>query len=186
MKYISIGEVLKEGTEHILDVAHGGAQFRLTGDKATLWLNGRLGFADVFNPAQLVTLEQLYKMGLVIKCDGSGAQEYRALTKCTIVPAECDHPYWFLRDTEKTVLQWLRNAGLVLSMAELVYLMDRNVPMEEKLLGSGNAQALVERIYTKDTVFNNILENQMERAEARGKVVNAILGLLRKKRIVLL
>ena len=125
-------------------------------------------------------------MGLVIKCDGSGAQEYRALTKCTIVPAECDHPYWFLRDTEKTVLQWLRNAGLVLSMAELVYLMDRNVPMEEKLLGSGNAQALVERIYTKDTVFNNILENLMERAEARGKVVNAILGLLRKKRIVLL
>ena len=116
MKYISIGAVLKEGTEHILDVAHGGAQFRLTGDKASLWLNGRLGFADVFNPAQLVALEQLYKMGLVIKCDGSGAQEYRALTKCTIVPAECDHPYWFLRDTEKTVLQWLRNAGLVLSM----------------------------------------------------------------------
>ena len=36
MKYISIGAVLKEGTEHILDVAHGGAQFRLTGDKATL------------------------------------------------------------------------------------------------------------------------------------------------------
>ena len=84
------------------------------------------------------------------------------------------------------MLQWLRNAGLVLSMAELVYLIDRNVQMEEKLLGSGNAQALVERIYTKDTVFNNILENQMERAQARGKVVNAILSLLRKKRIVLL
>ena len=58
--------------------------------------------------------------------------------------------------------------------------------MEEKLLGSDHAQALVEQIYTKDTVFNNILENQMERAEARGKVVNAILSLLRKKRIVLL
>ena len=186
MKYISIGAVLKEGTEHILDVVHGGAQFRLTGEKARLWLNGRLGFNEVFNPMHLTMLEQLYKMGLVIKCDGSRAEEYRALTKCTIVPAECDHPYWFLKNTEKTVLQWLRNAGLVLSMAELVYLMDRNVPMEEKLLGSGNAQALVERIYTKDTVFNNILENQMERAETRDKVVNAILGLLRKKRIVLL
>ena len=42
MKYISIGAILNEGTEHILDVAHGGAQFRLTGEKARLWLNGRL------------------------------------------------------------------------------------------------------------------------------------------------
>lgn len=186
MKYISIGAVLNEGTEHILDVAHGGAQFRLTGDKATLWLNGRLGFADVFNPAQLVTVEQLFKMGLVVKCDGSRAEEFRALTKCTIVPAEREHPYWFLRPLEKTILQWLRNAGLVLSMAELVYLIDRNVPMEDKLLGSEHAQALVERIYTKDTVFNNILENQMERAEVRERVVKAVLELLRKKRIVLL
>ena len=36
MKYISIGAVLNEGTEHILDVTHGGAQFRLTGEKARL------------------------------------------------------------------------------------------------------------------------------------------------------
>lgn len=186
MKYISIGAVLNEGTEHILDVAHGSAKFRLTGEKARLWLNGRLGFAEVFNPMHLNMLEQLFKMGLVVKCDGSRAEEFRALTKCTIVPAEREHPYWFLRPLEKTILQWLRNAGLVLSMAELVYLIDRNVPMEDKLLGSEHAQALVERIYTKDTVFNNILENQMERAEVRDRVVKAVLELLRKKRIVLL
>ena len=186
MKYISIGAVLNEGTENILDVTHGGAKFRLTGEKARLWINGRLGFADVFNPIHLNMLEQLFKMGLVIKCDGSRAEEYRALCKCTIVPAEREHPYWFLRPQEETALQWIRNAGLVLSMAELVYLMDRNVPMEEKLLGSGNAQALVERIYTKDTVFNNILENQMERSAVRDNTVKAVLELLRKKRLVLL
>lgn len=186
MKYISIGAILNEGTEHILDVTHGGHQFRLTGEKAAAWLKGRLGFAEVFSPMHLNLLEQLAKMGLVIKCDGSRTEEFRALTKCTIVPAECKHPYWFLRPDEKTVLQWLRNAGLVLSMAELVYLMDRKVPMEEKLLGSGNAQALVERIYTRDTVYNNILENQMERAKARDDTVKAVLALLRKKRIVLL
>ena len=185
MKYISIGAVLNEGTEHILDVTHGG-QFRLTGVKASLWLNGRFGFSEANNPMHLNMLDQLFKMGLVIKCDGSAAEEYRALTKCTIVPAEHKHPYWFLRPTEKAVLQWLRNAGLVLSMAELVYLIDRNVPMEEKLLGSNHAQALVERIYTKDTVYNNILENQMERAEAKDRTVKAVLDLLRKKRIVLL
>ena len=186
MKYISIGAVLNEGTEHILDVAHGGAQFRLTGEKARLWLNGRLGFNEVFNPMHLTMLEQLFKMGLVIKCDGSRAEEFRALCKCTIVPAEHNHPYWFLRSDEKAVLQWIRNAGLVLSMAELVYLVERNVPLDEKLLGSNHAQALVERIYTRDTVYNNILENQMERANSRSRVKKAILGLLRKKRIVLL
>lgn len=186
MKYISIGAVMTEGTEHILDVTHGGNKFRLTGAKAALWLNGRSKFASVGRPNDLTAFEQLFKMGLVVKCDGSGAEEYRALTKCTLVPAERKHPYFALRGMEKTALQWLRSAGLVLSMAELTYLMDRNVPMEERLLGGGNTQALVERIYTKDTIFNNILENQMERASARDSVVKAVLSLLRKKRLVLL
>ena len=87
---------------------------------------------------------------------------------------------------ERTVLQWLREAGLVLSMAELVYLIDRKVPIHPGFLGSNNAQRLVERIYTKDTIFDNILENQMERSKARDQTVKAILNLLRKKRIVLL
>ena len=186
MKYISIGAVQNKGTEHILDVTHGGVRFRLTGEKARLWLNGRLGFAEAFNPMYLNLLEQLFKMGLVIKCDGSRAEEYRAVCKCTIVPTERKHPYWFLRADEKVALQWIRNTGLVLSMAELVYLIDRNVPMDGKLLGKDNAQALVERIYTRDTVYNNILENQMERADARKRTVKAVLKLLRKKRIVLL
>ena len=80
----------------------------------------------------------------------------------------------------------LREAGLVLSMAELVYLIDRKVPLNPKYLGSDNTQNLVERIYTRDTIFDNILENQMERAAMREKTVNAVLALLRKKRIVLL
>ena len=75
MKYISIGAVLNEGTEHILDVTHGGDKFHLTGEKARLWLNGRLGFAEVFSPLHLNLLDQLSKMGLVIKCDGSRAEE---------------------------------------------------------------------------------------------------------------
>lgn len=186
MKYISIGAVMTEGTEHILDITHGGNSFRLTGEKATVWLNGRYRFATVATTTQAQFLQQLIKMGLAIACDGSGAEEYRALTMCTIVPAEHKHPYWFLKPVEQTVLKWLRNAGLVLSMAELVYLIDRDIPLEDRFLGKENAQTLVEQIYTKDTVFNNILENQMERAGARDAVVCAVLELLRKKRIVLL
>jgi hypothetical protein len=71
-------------------------------------------------------------------------------------------------------------------MAELVYLMERDIEPEVKYLGQENVQRLVERIYTKDTIFDNILENQMERAEKRDQVVKLVLSLLKKKRIVLL
>ena len=64
--------------------------------------------------------------------------------------------------------------------------MERNIEPEEKYLGQENVQRLVERIYTKDTIFDNILENQMERAEKRDQVVKLVLSLLKKKRIVLL
>jgi len=75
---------------------------------------------------------------------------------------------------------------LVLSMAELTYLVEKDVDSEDKLLGSSNAQALVERIYNKETIYDNILENQMEHARSREAVVSAIKKLLSKNRIVLL
>ena len=71
-------------------------------------------------------------------------------------------------------------------MAELVYLMERDIEPDARYLGQENVQQLVERIYTKDTIFDNILENQMERAEKRDQVVKLVLSLLKKKRIVLL
>ena len=74
----------------------------------------------------------------------------------------------------------------MLSMAELTYLVEKDVDSEEKLLGSGNAQALVERIYNKETIYDNILENQMEHAMCRDKVTKAVLSLLSKRRVLLL
>ena len=47
MKYISIGAVMAEGTEHILDVCRGSRSYHLTGELASVWLNGRFGFATV-------------------------------------------------------------------------------------------------------------------------------------------
>ena len=84
------------------------------------------------------------------------------------------------------MLRWLREAGLVLSMAELTYLIDRKVPLQADLLGNTYAQNLVERIYTRDTIGDNILEHQMERSDARELVTKTVLCLLRKKRLVLL
>ena len=43
-----------------------------------------------------------------------------------------------------------------------------------------------ETIYTQETIFDNILETQMEHAAVRDEVVSALLRLLKKKRILLL
>ena len=186
MKYISIGAVMTEGTEHILDVCRGSSSYHLTGELAAVWLNGRFGFASVKKPTEEQALQLLLRMGLAVQTDGSGFEEYRALTQCTLVPADRKLPYWGLTGVERTALQWLRESGLVLSMAELTYLIDRDVPLQADLLGSANTQNLVERIYTRDTIGDNILEDQMERSGAREQVTNAVLSLLRKKRLVLL
>ena len=71
-------------------------------------------------------------------------------------------------------------------MAELVYLMEHNIHPEMQYLGCENVQRLVERIYTKDTIFDNILENQMEHAACREETVKAVLSLLKKKYIIML
>ena len=186
MRYISIGVVVTEGTEHNLTVCRGSNKFNLTGNLAAIWLNGRFGFAEAKKLEEVKILEQLIRMGLAIKSSSYPIAEYRTLTQCTIVPADRKHPFLGLNSVERTVLKWLREAGLVLSMAELVYLIDRAIPVETKYLGNDNTQLLVERIYTKDTIFDNILENEMERAAMREKTVNTVLSLLRKKRIVLL
>jgi len=186
MKYISIGTVMTEGTENILKVSHGGYTFCLTGQLADLWLNGRYGFSQTKGPSEDKELKQLIKMGLVIAADGSSAEEYRVLTRCALVPADHKHPFWGLSTLERTVLRWLRETGLVLSMAELTYLVDRKIALQPCLLGSDNTHALVQTIYIKDTIFDNILENYMERSKARDKTVSTVLNLLKKKRIVLL
>lgn len=83
-------------------------------------------------------------------------------------------------------MKWVLDAVLVLTMGELVFLMERGVAPEPSLLGPQNQQRLVEIIYTKNTIFDNILENQMELADARDETVKLILNLLKRKRIVLL
>ena len=88
--------------------------------------------------------------------------------------------------TEKKILFWLRNAGIRLSTAELVYLIDREVKPSVELLYSDHRQNLVERIYTKSTIQDNLLETQMEKAVFRDEIVDALLNLIKRKRVVVL
>lgn len=188
MKYISKGVVELGSTEHILNIQRGGHTFQLTGDRARLWLNGRFGVSDAdgSNPWYVKELLHLKRIGLAEPVGEGPEGVYRALTQCVLVPAKAGKLRAPLNPRESQTLQWLEKAGLRLTMAELVFLQEHGIVPSAELLGEENRQALTEAIYTQETIFDNVLEAQMEHASCREDMVNAVLGLLKKKRIVLL
>lgn len=188
MRYISKGIVVEGSTEHILRLTRCGYGFQLTGEQAALWMNGRFGFTEVedSNPILMKAAVQLQHQELIETAEDGAIGEYRALTRCVIVPAKSKGIYISLPQREKYLLKWIREAGLRLSMAELVFIVEHGMIPESRWLGEENRQALTEAIYTQETIFDNILEVQMEQAGKREAVVESILALLKKKRILLL
>lgn len=188
MKYISKGIVVEGSTEHILHLTRCGCDFQLTGEQAFLWLNGRFGFDEVEdeNPILKKAAAQLQRQELIEIAEDEPAGAYRALTRCMIVPAKANGIRVPLAPKEKQLLKWISEAGLRLSMAELVFLAEHRMAPEERWLGEEKRQELTEAIYTQETIFDNILEVQMEHAEKRDEAVELVLALLKKKRILLL
>jgi len=185
MIYISKGLVCKGSTEEILEVAHRGQSFQLTGAPAYTWLNGRYGFARSKTFQEENALRQLSRMGLAeYEDEETAVSQYRILSRCILCPVK--KRGLSVLGMEKELLTWITKAGLRLSTAELVYLVEHQIRPIEELLYEENRQALVERIYTVDTIADNLLETQMEQATERDAVVKTILQLLRKKRLVVL
>ena len=89
-----------------------------------------------------------------------------------------------LSGLERQLDTWMRKAGIRLSVAELVFLVEHQVS-DQDLLYEKNRQKLVETIYTDETVQDNLLEHQMEQAEHRDEVVEALVQLLKKKKILI-
>ena len=129
MKYISKGIVAEGSTEHILKIQRGGYEFQLTGDRARLWLNGRFGVADAdgTNPRYVKELLHLKRVGLTEPAGEEPEGVYRALTQCVLVPAKAGKLRAPLNPLESQTLQWLREAGLRLTMAELVCLQEHGI-----------------------------------------------------------
>lgn len=177
MLYISKG-ALRDGT-----IAWRGKEFQLEGEQLQLW---RQGHCDA-TLASASQLETLLHLGLVeITESDDPASLYRLLTRCVICPIS---PCWLrlpLRRTERQLWRWVTCAGLHLSLAELTCLLEEGVRPVPELLGAENRQALVETIYTTETIADGLLEARMEEAWGRDAVVAAVLGLLRKRRIYLL
>ncbi len=187
MIYLSKGIVKENSTEHLLRVARCGQEYSLSGEKAALWLNGRFGFSEVKTESEKWTLEHLVRIGLVeTEAENTDVARYRILTQCICCPAVNAKPECFLSHTEKEILIWLRNAGLRLTVAELIFLREHKIRPEPRYLHSENRQALVEAIYTKNTIADNCLEQIMECAECRDETIRILLGLLKKKKLLVL
>lgn len=184
MIYISKGVVCKDSTEQRLLIAHGGREFVLTKTEATIWINGQFSFAE---STEEWALHHLNQMGLVeYECESTSVSKYRILSRCICCAASGAKSQFRLSACEKTMMTWLTKAGLHLSVAELVFLMDRGICPKDDLLYQENRQALVETIYTKESIYDNTLENLMEYAVRRDEIIDALQRLINLKRVVLL
>ena len=184
MIYISKGVVCKGSTEQRLVIAHSGREFVLTKTEAAIWINGQFGFSEA---SEEWALRHLSQMGLCeYENESTPTSKYRILSRSICCAASGAKSHLRLTDTERTMMLWLTKAGIRLSFAELVFLMDRGVVPDDLLLYKEHRQALVETIYTKERIFDNALENMMEYAARRDEIVDSLQKLIKLKRVVLL
>jgi len=170
-----------------LRVSHCGRVDILKNPLDELWLSGRFATCTVDAPAVKTKLEQLVRLGLAVASDEQeNLAVYRILTNCVICPAKLKIIRTPLNKNERWLFHWIGNAGLRLTAAELVFLLDRGIEPLPQLLGKANRQSLTEAIYTTETIFDGLLEMKMEQVDKRDIATQGILGLLRKKRILLI
>lgn len=188
MMYLSKGLVKEQSTGNSLSLARGGREYLLTGLEAALWLRGRSSFENTRLQIEEKAVYQLHQKGLVeMETDSGALQKYRILTRCVCCPVKrVGRMSVRLGGKEQKIDTWIRKAGICLSVAELAYLMEHEVPIAPEYFHSRNRQHLIMSIYCENNIQDNLLEQQMEQARCRDEVVSGILELVRKKRIIIL
>jgi len=186
MKYLSKGLPLRRSGD-TLTISHCGKDYELTGERASIWKNGQRGFDAVISGSQYTALQELAKQGLAeTNSDTDSESFFRLMVNCVICPVK-DKVFTILwNPLEHRLWVWLTKAGLRLTIAELVFLIEKDIKPTAKLLGDRNRQALTETIYTAETIPDGILESRMEQSPARDRTVQAALNLLRKNKLFLI
>jgi len=186
MTYLSKGLLLRRSGE-MLTISHCGAEYDLTGERASVWEKGRCGCDETMGISQHEAMYELAKLGLaeMSQATGDGAF-FRLLINCVICPDKGGPATILWNPNERRLWQWITRAGLRLTIAELVFLMQQDIKPTAELLGEANRQTLTEAIYTTETIPDGILESRMEQSRARDSTVRAVLSLLRKNRIFLI
>ena len=186
MMFISKGIPEKGGMTAQLRIVSGWQIYTLFGLDEELWLRGRFDIAETTSPIEEQAVRNMLRIGLVEYSSAEDSEaRYALLSRCMIVPAKPSKRNALRRD-EKILLEWLTGAGIRLTLPELVFLFSNRIRPKQDLLGEENRQALVECIYSDETIEDGILEAKMAQADKRDNVVDAVLGLLKKKRVVLL
>ncbi len=187
MLYISKGMVAEGSEKQLLGVSHCGVKYMLTGIGARLWLDARYGTGETDDEREIRHLNELQKLGLVEISEEAGPLAvYRLLIRCVICPAQPKPVRSPLSPMEYRLWQWISKAGLRLTIGELTKLVADGVIPSPALLGRDNAQDLTMKIYAGDLTFDTTPDIQMEASPKREIVTGAVLGLLRKKRLILI
>lgn len=186
MFYLSIGVLQEKLTLDKCMVKCGSRSVVLIGQSLKMWLNGRFGIAECDTEDDEL-LKDLYKKGLVIVSDENDYDsKYNMFYRCIVSSAKSPLKV-ILTEDERTVYQWLRFSPLILDIADVLSLYERNLKVESKYIGKSNSQALIKLIfephdYHKDQRFLD----KMFYSEKRDALVDIFLSLLSNGRLILL
>ena len=186
MLYISKG-VLSHQAGNTLSVSYCGAQYALTEDQVFVWEKGRCGYQGELSTKQLAALNEIRRFGIIeMGSDTKQASMFRLLVNCVIcsVKHKSIFPLW--HNTEQLLLRWIRGAGLRLTIAELVFLIENKINPSKNLLGESNRQAITEIIYNAETIADGALDSLIEKSPACEITVQAVLELLHKNTVYLI
>ena len=187
MLYLSKGVVQPKSSIENLWLERGGKQFQLQGAEAAVWLKGRFGFMVTDSETEEVVMRLADKDLIEMEEKADSISKYRILTRCVCCPArQRGRISSRLNERERQIYTWFQKAGIRLSVAELVFLQEHQITADSGMLGIRNRQKLIETIYTNDNIQDNLLEHQMEKAECRDEVVETLMQLLKKKKVLIM
>lgn len=180
MYYLSKGLLIEQDGSGSITVEHIGIQTQLDGRYARLWLAG----SQSPERAEEEELRKLSKLDLIgYQDEGDYIQAvYRILIESVMLPRH-PAPDIEIPDVPVMMLRWLREAGLHLTIAELVRIHELGLRPVTSLLGEANRQVLVEKIYSHDSIFDGELERRMATSKFLAEVIEAVLLLLHSGKI---
>lgn len=185
MMYLSKGAPANQKWDGVYRVSRCGTVYELWPRLAKIWGRGRTRPVQVV-PEDERAVKRLAEAGLVTVTEEEGSLgAFRLLIDCVLCPSWLPRLRLPLHGRERRVWTWLSQAGLRLTASELIRLEEQGIRPAPELLGEDGRQELTEAIYLNTSIFDGVLDTEMEHSKARDETVAAILKLLKTRRLVL-